>query len=92
MGPLEMAAAKKERILTAIKRRASGTANPVADLVTGDGAKHDWKQKPFEGDNTCVGKNASGDQKRIPGKKKTNEKAGFDKDDGADQRGAAGAD
>jgi len=61
VGPLEMAAAKKERVFAAVKGSAGGTADPVAHLVTGDGAKHNWEQQPLEGNNSRVGKNAGGD-------------------------------
>lgn len=88
---LKMAPAEKEGVFAAIERGPCGAANPVADLVAGDGAKHDWKQKPFQGNNASVGEDAGGDQKRVTRKKKSNEKAGFDKDDGANERSAAGA-
>lgn len=92
MGALEMAAAEKQGIFAAIKGRASGAANPIADLITYDSAEHHRKQKPLERNDPCVGENARGDQKRITGKKKADKETGFDKDDGADERSASRAD
>src|SRR5271156_3086478 len=70
VGTLEMAAAEKERVFAAVKGSAGRTANPVANLITGDGAKHDREQKPLEGNDAGVGENACGDQKRVARKKK----------------------
>jgi hypothetical protein len=92
VGALEMAAAEKEGVFTAIESNASGTANPIADLVASDGAKHDRQQKPLEGNDAGVRKDAGGDQKRVAGKKKADEEAGFNKNDGADERSPSGAD
>lgn len=39
VGALKMAAAKKERILATVQSGSSGTADPVAKLVPGDGAE-----------------------------------------------------
>jgi hypothetical protein len=91
VGALEVAAAEEQGIFAPVQGGASGTANPIADLVTGDGAKHDGEQKPLEGNNASVGEDAGGDQKRIAGKKKANEEAGFYEDDGANERSASGA-
>ena len=92
MGALEMAATEKERILAAVDGSPRGTANPVADLVAGDSAEHDGEEKPLEGDDASVGKDASGDQKRITWKKKPDKEAGFNKDDDANERSSAGTD
>ena len=91
VGALEMAAAEKEGILAAVKCGAGGTANPVADLVAGDGAEHDRQQKPLEGNDARVGEDSGGDQKGVAWKEKADKKAGFDEDDGANERSAAGA-
>jgi len=88
---LEMAAAEKERIFAAIKCCSGGATDPVADLVTGDGAEHDRKQEPLEGNDSRVGEDARGDEQGVSGKKKANEKAGFDENDGANERSAARA-
>jgi hypothetical protein len=91
VGALEMAAAEKERIFAAVKGSACGAANPVPDLVTGNGAKHDRKQKPLEWNNACGGKDTCGDEKRVARKKKANKKTGFYKDDRANKRSASRA-
>jgi len=86
-----MAAAEKKGFFAAVEGRAGGTADPVADLVTGNGAKHDWKQKPLKGNNARVGEDAGGDKKRVAGKKKANKEACFYEHDGANEGRAAGA-
>lgn len=89
MGALEVAAAEKERVFSAIERGASRAANPVANLVPSNGAKHDRKQKPLEGNYASGREDARRDEKRITGKKKTDKEAGFDKNDGANERSAS---
>jgi hypothetical protein len=91
MGALEMAAAEEKRILAAVYGSPRGTADPVADLVAGDSTKHDGEEKPLERNDASVGEDASGDQKRITWKKKPDEEAGFNEDDDANERSAAGA-
>jgi hypothetical protein len=91
MGALEVAAAEEKGVLAPVQGGSCGTSNPVTDLVTSDGAKHDREQKPLEGYNASVGEDAGSDQKRIARKKKTNEEAGFYEDDGANERSASGA-
>ena len=92
MGALEMAAAEKEGVFAAIKGGACGTANPIANLVAGNGAKHDREQKPLEGNDAGVREDAGGDQKRVARKKKAHEEPSFYKDYGANQRSATRAD
>jgi len=92
MGALEMAATEEERILAAVNGSPRGTANPVADLVAGDSAKHDGEEKPLEGDNASIGEDARSDQKRITWKKKADKEPGFNKDDDANEGSAAGTD
>jgi hypothetical protein len=92
VGALEMAAAKEEGIFAPVQGSSRGTANPIANLVTCDGTKHDGEQKPLEGNNACVGEDSGRNQKRVAREKKTDEEAGFDKDDGANKRSAPRAD
>jgi hypothetical protein len=87
---LEMAAPEKEGIFAAVKGRAGGTANPVADLITRNGAYHYREQKPFERNVAMGGKDTCGDEKRVARKKKANKKACFNENDGADERSATG--
>jgi len=92
VGTLEMATAEKEGILAAVYGSPRGTADPVADLVAGDSTKHDGPEKPLQGNDASVGEDADSDQKGVARKKKADEEAGFNKDDGANERSAAGAD
>jgi hypothetical protein len=92
VGTLEMAAAKKEGIFPSIKGSPSGTANPVANLVTGYSAKHHRQKKPLKGNDARVGEDSGGDQKRVAWKKKPDEEACFNKNDGANEWSAPGAD
>lgn len=87
-----MAAAKEEGILAPVKSGTGGAANPVADLVTRDGAEHDGKQEPLERNDAGERKDTGGDEKRIAGEKKPNKESGFNEDDGANERSASGAD
>lgn len=89
VGALEMAAAEEKGIFAAVEGCSSGTSNPVANLIAGDSAKHDWPEKPLEGDDARVGKDPGGDEKRVTGKKKSHKEAGFDEDDGANERSAS---
>jgi len=91
VGALEVAAAEEQGIFTPVEGGASGTPNPIADLVPGDGTKHNGEQKPPEGNNASVREDAGGDQKRIARKKKANEEAGFYEDDSANERSASGS-
>jgi hypothetical protein len=61
-------------------------------LVTCDGAEHDRKQKTLQGNNASGGEDSCGDEKGVTRKKKSNEEAGFYKDDRTDKRSAARAD
>jgi hypothetical protein len=92
VGALEMAAAEKQGIFAAVEGSACGTANPIADLITCDSAEHDRQEKPLERNDSRVGEDACGDEKRVTGKKKADKETGFDKDDGADERSASRAD
>jgi hypothetical protein len=92
MSALEMAATKEEGIFAAVQSGTRGTANPITNLVACDGTKHDWQQKPLEGDYARVGEDSGCNQKRVARKEKPYEKAGFDKNDNTDERSAPGAD
>ncbi len=91
MGPLKMAATEKEGIFAAVESSPSRPANPIAHLVASNGAKHGRQQKPLEGNDASVRKDASGDQERVARKKKTYKEARFNKNDGANERSASGA-
>src|SRR6266404_9506767 len=92
MSPLKMAAAEEERVLAAVESHARRAADPIANLIADDGAKHNRQQEPLEGNHTRGGKNPGGDEQGITGKKEADEKTSFNEDDRADQRSAAGAD
>jgi len=91
MGPLKVASPEEERIFAAVQRGTRRAANPVADLVTYNGAKHDRQEKPFEWDHAGSGKNSSGHQQGIPRKEKSHKKTGFNENDRADEGRSAGA-
>jgi len=92
MSPLKVAAAEEERVLAAIKSGARRAADPIANLVADNRAKHDREQQPLKGNDAGSGKDSGGDEQGITGKEKADEKASFNEDDRADQRSAAGAD
>lgn len=93
VGALEMAASKEQGVLTAVESCSRRPADPVADLIADNGAKHDREKEPFEGNPVRQGgKNAGGDEQGITGEKEAHKKAGFDENNDADERGAAGAD
>ena len=92
MSALKMAAAKEERILAAVEGRSSRAADPVTNLIAHDGAEHDRQKKPFDGDYAGSGKNTRGDKQRIAGKEEADKKAGFHKNNRADEGGPASAD
>src|SRR5712692_10610038 len=92
VGALKMASAEEERVFAAVQSCTRRAANPVANLIAHDGAKHDGQEKPLQGDDAGSGENSGGHQQGITGKKKSNKKTGFDEDDEADEGGAAGAD
>src|SRR5262245_23593128 len=54
---LQMAAAEEERILALVKSSAGGAADPVANLVSDNGAKHDWQEEPAQRDDIGSSKN-----------------------------------
>src|SRR5216683_2928916 len=92
MRALKMAAPEEERVLLSIQSRSGGAANPVAKLVSDDGAGHDGQQKPPQRNHSSGGKDAGSDQQGIARQKEPNEKAGFDEDDETDQGRSAPAD
>jgi len=93
VGALKMAAAKEKGVFAAIEGGSRGPSDPVADLIADDGAKHDREKEPFEGNSVRQGgENAGSDEQGITREKEAHKKAGFDKNDDADKRGAAGAD
>jgi hypothetical protein len=61
-------------------------------LIAGDGAEHYREQEPLERNDARVGEDTGSDEKRVAGKKKANEKARFNENDGANERSASGAD
>ena len=91
VGPLQMAAAEKERFLAGVQGGARGTANPVADLIADDGAEHYREEQPLQGNQACGGKYACSDQQGVTGQEKTDEEAGFDEDDDTDNQRSTGA-
>jgi hypothetical protein len=92
MGPLKVAAAKEERVFAAIQSRAGGPADPIADLVADDSAEHHWDKQPSQGDDAAGRKNTCRYQEGIPRKEKPDEETGLNKNDSANERGAASAD
>jgi hypothetical protein len=46
-----MAAAKEQGIFAPVQGSSRRTADPIANLVTCDGTKHDGEQKPLERNN-----------------------------------------
>src|SRR6267143_6335363 len=88
MSPLKMAAAEEERVLAAIESGARRAADPIANLIANNRAKHNRQQEPLEGNHAGRGENAGGDEQGITGQEKADEKASFDEDDRADQRSA----
>lgn len=91
MGPLEMTAAKKERVFATVKRGPSRAANPVTDLVAGDRTNHYGQQKPLQWYDASIGKDARGNEEGVTGKKKSDKETGFNEDDGANKGSAARA-
>src|ERR1700730_17173304 len=83
VGPLQMAAAKEERLLAGVQSGTGGAADPVADLISQNRAKHYRKQQPLQGDYPGGGKNPGSHQQRITGQEKADKKTGFDKYDQA---------
>jgi hypothetical protein len=77
MSALEMAAAEEEGVFASVEFRTSGTADPIPDLVSNNGAEHDGQEQPFQGDDAGGRENSSGDEQGIAGEKKANEKPGF---------------
>ena len=92
MGPLQVAATEEKGVFAAIESRTRRTPNPVAELVTNDGAQDAWKKQPAQGNHVLAGEDARGDQQGVAGKKKANEEPGFHEDDGANERGSSPAD
>ena len=92
MSALKMAAPEKERILAPVKRRASRAADPITDLIAHNGAQHYREKKPLQRNHVSGRKNSCSNEQGIAGKQKTNEKAGFHKNDRANERSTAGAD
>ncbi len=87
-----MAAPEEERVFAAVESCTCRAANPVADLIAHDGAKHHRQKEPSERNEASGRKNARGDKQRISWKKEADKEAGFDKNNGADERGPAGVD
>lgn len=92
MSALKVAAAEEKRVLAAVECSARGAADPVADLIAHNGAEHDGEEQPFERDHAGGGKNAGGDEQGVTGQEEADKETGFDEDNRADERGAAGAD
>ena len=65
MGALKVAAPEEERVFAAVKSRTRRAANPVANLIAYDGAKHDGQEKPLQGDDASSGENSGGYQQGI---------------------------
>ena len=79
----EMASFEEERVFAFIKRSAGSAPNPVANLITHDGAEHRREKHFGERDVPCGGKDSRGYQEGVAGKKETNEKAGLDENNHA---------
>src|SRR5216683_2633040 len=62
MRALKMAAPEEERVLLSIQSRSGRAANPVAKLVSDDGAGHNRQQKPTEWNHVSGGKEAGFDE------------------------------
>lgn len=92
MSALEVAAAEEKRVFTAVERSSGTATDPVTELITNDGAEHDWDEDPFQGNNSGGGKDTRGDEQGVAGKKETDKKASFNEDDNANKRRAAPAD
>src|SRR5260370_3044829 len=84
MRALKMAAPEEERVLLSIQSRPGGAANPVAKLVSDDGAGHDGQQKPPQRNHSSGGKKAGSDQQGIAPQKEPNQQDGFDENDDTD--------
>src|SRR5712664_1131109 len=91
VGALKMAAPEEERVFAAVESCTCRAADPIADLIAHDGAKHDGQEKPLQGDHAGSGEDTGGNQQGITRKKKSHKKTGFDEDDRANERRAAGA-
>ncbi|GAC1616600.1 MAG: hypothetical protein PVS2B2_10760 [Candidatus Acidiferrum sp.] len=89
MGALQMVAAKKEGVFTAVERSPRRAANPVANLVAEDGTEHNGKQDPFEWDDSGGGKNAGCNEQGISREKKADEKSRLDENNNANEKGAS---
>src|SRR5260370_19657111 len=92
VGALKMAAPEEERVFAAVESCTCRAANPVAALIAHDGAKHHRPKEPSERNEASGRKNARGDKPRNSWKKEADKEAGFDKNNGADERGPARAD
>jgi hypothetical protein len=89
---LEMAPAEKQRIFAPVKCWTGGASDPVAQLVTGNGAKDTWEKQPAKRDYLLAGEDAGGDEQGIARQKEPNEEACLHKDDGAYKGGASPTD
>lgn len=91
VGALEMALVEEKRVFATIESGTCGATNPIADLVADDGAKHNWQQNPFQGNDARGRKNARGNQQGITREKKANKEAGFHENDQTDKQRSTGA-
>src|SRR5437588_807147 len=92
MRPLQMAAPKEKRIFAPVECRSRRAPDPVANLVAYDSAGHHRQKQELQRNYAAGGKNARSDEQGISGEEKADKKARFDKNDCADERGAARAD
>lgn len=92
MGALEVPALEDEGIGTVINGLSGAASDPIADLVAGDGAKYcEGKQGP-DVEQSGGSEDAGSDQERITGQEKSNEKAGLNENDDANEKCAAPVD
>ena len=89
---LQVTPTEKKGVLTTIQGRTGFAANPVAELITGDGADDADKNQAANGKEALASEDTRGDEKGIAGKKKANEESRFHENDEPDERGPAPAD
>jgi hypothetical protein len=89
---LQMAAAKKEGVFALVERCARGAPNPVANLIADNRAENSRDQQPSKRNDSTIRQNPRSDEQRVAGEEEADKETSFNKYDGTDERGSAGAD